>query len=451
MFLNTKIDISKISNQNYSLVLALFNGAILMNFHTLIMKNHLLLSMIILLVTITIIDFKYWWATIANSIISIYLLITEFPRIGNHATLILVISLLLVAIYLLKTFSIKTKLKSTFLPYLFRTVLATIYFYAGFHKLNTAFFNSCVSCVNEINSYILSNFINSSTNLTVSWSTVFQYATIILEMIVPFGLFWHKTRKYAAFILLLFHFYLSFSVFADFCSLALFLIIGCLHDFDAKTIHQKVKNALKIYLLFAILAIVSQYFMSYLYIIKYPMHFYKGIIYNIGFLYFVVVYFQNYNTPKNHFQRNYTYYLIPIFILISIWTLKTYVGLGNMGNLTMFSNLVTEKSKSNHFLIDTKKTKVFDFEEDYVEIINLNNSNARETFVGFRIPLVEFKYMIQNSAKKSNKPLPCTLRYKNKLLIIEDLKKSEFNTAKWWYKYLSFRKIQIKGANECRW
>lgn len=451
MFLNTKIDIPKISNQNYILVLALFNGAILMNFHTLIMKNHLLLALMISLVTITIIDYKNWWATIANSIISIYLLINEFPRIGNHATLILGISLLLVVLYLLKTFSIKTKIRPAFIPYLFRTVLATVYFYAGFHKLNTDFFNSCVSCVNGINSYILSNFINSSINLTAKWSTLIQYATIILEMIVPFGLFWPTTRKYTAFILLFFHFYLSFSVFADFCSLALFLIIGCLHDFDAKTIHPKVKNALKIYLLFAILAIASQYFMSYLYIIKYPMHFYKGLLYNIGFLYFVVVYFKNYKIKKNHFQRNYTYYLIPIFILISIWTLKTYIGLGNAGNLTMFSNLVTEKSKSNHLLIDTKKTKIFDFEEDFVEIISLDNPSARESFVGFRIPVVEFKYMIQNSANKSNQPLPCILRYKNKLFKIDDLKKSEFNTAKWWYKYLNFRKIQINGANECRW
>ena len=94
---------------------------------------------------------------------------------------------------------------------------------------------------------------------------------------------------------------------------------------------------------------------------------------------------------------------------------------------------------------------LFDFEEDYVEIVSLDNPSASETFVGYRIPVVEFKYMIQNSSEKSNNPLPCTLKYKNKLLVFEDLKKSEFNTAKWWYKYLSFRKIQIDGANECRW
>jgi len=188
-----------------------------------------------------------------------------------------------------------------------------------------------------------------------------------------------------------------------------------------------------------------------LFIEKYQISFFQGVLYNIGFLYFVIIYFKNYTSKKYHYQKNYNFYLVPTAILISLWTLKTYVGLGNTGNLTMFSNLVTEKSKSNHFLIDTRKTKIFDFEEDYVEIITLNNTNASENFVGYRIPVVEFKFMIQNSIENSNKPLPCALKYKNKILQFDDLKKSEFSTAKWWYKYLSFRNIQINGPNKCRW
>ena len=46
------------------------------------------------------------------------------------------------------------------ISYCFRIATVTIYFYTGFHKLNTDFFNPCVSCVNGINEFTISNLFN---------------------------------------------------------------------------------------------------------------------------------------------------------------------------------------------------------------------------------------------------------------------------------------------------
>ena len=270
-------------------------------------------------------------------------------------------------------------------------------------------------------------------------------------MILPFGLLFNKTRKYSAIVLLIFHFYLSLSVFADFSSIALFLIVGSLLDFNKKLEFKKLNNSIKIYLVFVITSVFSSIFMQRFNVDLYKISFYKGVIYNIGFGIVLFAILKNYHSRKYVYNFFYNRFIIPLIVIVSFWTLKTYIGLGNAGNLTMFSNLVTEKQNNNHLIIDTKKFKIFDFEEDNVEIIYLKNLNIKEDFVGYKIPVVEFKYLVHYWDKNYNDVVPCKLIYKGKKIEIKDLRKSQFNNCKWWYKYLFFRKIQINGPNKCRW
>lgn len=433
------------------LLLAIFNGAILMNFHKLIFSNPLALFVIIGFVLISIINIKYWWATVANSIISIYLLIDKFPRIGNHSTIILFFSLFLVVVFTLKLNSKKTIFNANFVSYFFRTITVTIYFYTGFHKLNTDFLNPCVSCVNEVNVYVLSNFINKRFILPVFWSHLFQYGTLFIELILPFGLLHFKTRKITGLLLLCFHCYLSLSGFADFSCVGLFLILGCLVDFKEKKISANTLKMLKLFLIFIILAIITRYYLPIFEIDKYKNTFIEGLIFDIGFVIFIYTFFKSYSAKEYTYAKKFNTLLIPIILIINLWTLKGYFGLGNAGNLTMFSNLVTEKSTNNHLLIDTKKTKLFDFEENSVEIIYLKNKNIKENFNGYKLPLVEFNFLVNYWNKTYTDKVPCKLIYKGKTFETDDIRTSEFNKIKWWYKYLSFRKIQTKGSNECRW
>lgn len=422
-----------------------------MNFHKLIFSNPLALIVIISFLFISIINIKYWWATVANSIISIYFLIDKFPRIGNHSTIIIFFSLFLLVVFGLKLISKKTLFNTDFVSYFFRVITVTIYFYTGFHKLNTDFLNPCVSCVNEVNVYVLSNFINERFILPEFWSRLFQYITLFIELILPFGLLHFKTRKITALLLICFHFYLSLSGFADFSCVALFLILGCLVDFEEEKLPKNTLNTLKLFLIFIILAIITRYFLPTFEIDNYKNTFIEGMIFNVGFAIFIYTFFKSYSTRAYLFNKSFNHIIIPIVLLISAWTLKGYIGLGNAGNLTMFSNLVTEKSMNNHLLIDTEKTKIFDFEEDSVEIIYLKNKNIREDFNGYKLPLVEFNFLVNYWNKTYTDKIPCKLIYKGKTFEIDDVKTSEFNKIKWWYKYLSFRKIQTKVPNECRW
>ena len=446
-----KIETKLQFRNSYYLLFAILNGAILMNFHNFYFRHQTALFFLICITIYTIYNPKQWISLVFSCCFALFFLIDYFPRIGNHSTIILFASLTILLVFCLKIFNKKTLINPNFLSYFFRILTVTIYFYTGFHKLNTDFLNTCVSCVNEINEYTISSITGNNFKVTESMSRFFQITALIVECIIPFGILFHKTRKYSILILLLFHCYLSLSVFADFSAVGLFLLLGCMIDFEENIFSKKTILMVRFYLIMIILSVISPYFLNHTSLSKSLYSFVKGIVFLIGYLSFIVYFFKNHTTKRYHFNRNYFLPLFILFLSLSFWTLKGYIGLGNAGNLTMFSNLVTEKSMRNHLLIDTKKTKLFDLEEDAVYIIKMDNPHVKEKYNGFKLPVVEFRFLVNYWSNNFDKPIPCEFIYNGNKYKFKDLKNSEFKNSKWWYKYLSFRKIQTTSPNECRW
>jgi hypothetical protein len=113
---------------------------------------------------------------------------------------------------------------------------------------------------------------------------------------------------------------------------------------------------------------------------------------------------------------------------------------------------MTEKSRSNHLLINTQKTKVFNFEEDNLLILKLHDTLKNNKLENYKLPMIEFKYLAgQWSKQYPNVILDAKIVYKNDTIVIDDIRKSKFNSRKWWYKYINFRKIQPENPNKCIW
>jgi hypothetical protein len=163
---------------------------------------------------------------------------------------------------------------------------------------------------------------------------------------------------------------LNFAVYADFSALAVFLILGSVLDFESKKVNQKIIQSLRYYILFTLLAFATRQLLIKYNFNPYYFGFIEGSIFNVGWVIFLYSFFNNYESKTFSYERNFSLPLSICFILISFWTLRTYLGLGNSGNLTMFSNLTTESDKSNHLLINTKYTKIVNLEEDTVLILN---------------------------------------------------------------------------------
>ncbi|AWI25502.1 hypothetical protein [Flavobacterium pallidum] len=440
-----------ISNPNYLMLLAFFNGALLMNFHSIYRKDLSFIIVLLFFGIISMINIRYWWASVANGVFTMVHFGGKFPRMANHSNLEFFIEIIILVLLLAKIANRRFSIPPNMAATLFRFSLITVYFYTGFHKLNTDFFNSNVSCVNDINTYALSILTSKPIALSSGISGFFQYATIFTEIIVPFGLLWTKTRKYSAIILLSFHIYLGLTVFGDFSALACFLILGCLVDFEAAKFDFRLLKYIRTYLFLIIATNLLKPFLDKYIVAQHVPHIH-GAIFNIGAILFFIFYLKNYQPTGSKLSRK--EYILPACccLLISVWSMKTYIGLGNSANLTMFSNLVTEKSRSNHLLIDTRKTKIFDFEEDNLLILKLDQRLQKEKVEGFMLPVTEFRHRAANWVKSHPKwKISCTLVYKGDTTRFADLSKTDFIRTKWWYRYLNFRKIQPNGSCKCLW
>lgn len=412
-------------------------------------------AIIIIFICLQIINYKLWWATLLSIIAFFIIYLPKFPRIANHANIEIFISILLFIAVSLKYKGISSKyLASNVISLIFRYTLITIYFIAGFHKLNYGFFSLEGSCAAHINQSLTTAIFGNNYIISDTVLRFFQVTTILLEMVVPFGLLFYKTRKTTVWILVFFHFYLSLCGFSNFSALAGFLLVGSIINFSNNTANLQFIKPLRYYLIFCVLSCVSSYTMSRFSIFTdyHIIQFFHGIIFNIGW---IILFSQLLKRTDHRLTENVSF-IAPIFtsFIAFLWGMQGYLGLSSAGNLSMFSNLITEKTRNNHLIIDTNKTKIWNFEEDYVTILEIDPNlkwEGLQTLKGYDLPLTEFKVQIAKWIETEPGAIKCTLLYNNKILEIPDLKVSGFAQAEWWHKYILYRRIPSNLTNECMW
>lgn len=442
-------------NDAYYILMTLYNCALLLSIGAGGWDYPKVTAFILCMIGLQFLSRKFWFTTILSAIPYYFIYAPLFPRSTNHGNLQVFIGILFVLFLILKFKKIKeNRLNHKMISNIFIYSLITIYFVSGFHKLNIGFFDITSSCTN----YVSSNFNNFLFGENYKFPTIAirasQILTILFEMIFPFGLLFHNTRKMTAWLLLIFHFFMSLYGFSNFSAFAGFLICGCLINFEnQKNYYQSILKGLRYYIFFCALSVVISYAITRFGLFdKTYVRVYNGMIFNLGWVIFFSILLKN----STYIKERQSLKIIPLIfvIFIMMWGGQAYVGLSNAGNLTMFSNLLTEKSRSNHYLINTKKTKIWSFEEDIVTIIDIADSlkweNA-ETLKSFQLPLIEFKTQAHQWINKHDEPIKVTIKYQNELHHIPDLKLSEFSKVKWWYWYVQFRKLPKPGTNDCLW
>lgn len=395
---------------------------------------------------------KLYVAALASMLLGSLYYAILFPRLANHSNLELFISVLIFGLLAFRFLYGKNLISTAILPWIFRISTICIYWYAGFHKLNTDFFDVKSSCVITLNDIVF--YANSYFGI-LSDTTLFKLllvATILIEMVIPFGLLFRKTRKIATVFLLIFHAYLSTRQIADFSALAVFLLAGCFFDFSSKTNIKGLFKSVRFYGLFVAFAILSDFVLYALKIAPGLVIIIHGLIYNMGVLFLFHGIFRIPFQEQTALTKRQKLKLLLIPALVSVWSIRPYLGLGNTANFTMFSNLVTEKSRSNHLLINTNYTKLTDWEEDYVTLVKLPESWKEQQLEGFLLPKMEFAYQIKGQSWRfPNEAMPATVIYKGKTIVVPDLRKSEFANTELYYKFIFFRKIPVDGPCPCLW
>jgi len=145
------------------------------------------------------------------------------------------------------------------------------------------------------------------------------------------------------------------------------------------------------------------------------------------------------------------------------WAMNPYLGLRTAGNLTMFSNLTTEGKTSNHLLLRNNPLKIFGYQDDQVEIVELEEPLGRKVKEGAILTRINFDVALQSNVEnylpEELKGTPITIRYKGETLETEDLFNDPafaqfLEPRAWWEKkFFNMRPIHNydDGPKECSW
>lgn len=380
-----------------------------------------------------------------------------FPRLANHSTLTLALNAYLIIAVAVAIATRRTRDALIDRRALFAT-LVVVYFWAGFHKLNRDFFDAVVSCSNWYHAKFLDSAFGYRGDIPVWLRGVSPMVAVVTELGGVALLLHRRTRAVGLLVFVGLHAYLSLAGFMDFAAVMVALMASAIPlsvfgRVDAKQ-RRRLERSVQLYLLIPIASSVASYFYAKVqHVSAAALEAAQGLAFVIAMvqLVAVVAWMWRQASPALAQPQRLAWALV-LPVLIAIWGVFPYIGLSAAGSLTMFSNLVTEQSRSNHLLLDTRWTKLWSFEEDLVRVVAIGGRgrfDCGDDLVGHDIPRVELERRVAGWTRDG--PVAATVAYRGETRTYDDLAQSPFARDGIATRLLLYRQLQTGGANRCRW
>jgi len=411
--------------------------------------------------------FRFHWLSVVFSLgVNLVSIVGEMPYMPNHTLLALFVTVASSTIYLRHTFG-GTDMRA--LAPSCGAALAWVYLWAGFHKLNVDFFNPEVSCVNLFTGQMwpaigLSDMPPPSPELLV----ILAAGTVALELGAGLLLFSRTLAWLGAALALLLHVPLSFAGFFNFASLAfavLYLLIlpqppatvpaekkARYRGIDRPVFHYAVFNSVAA-LIALVVATASEPDLGHGALSAMPslqrlvagctaerLRGFRTIVLLLSTAY---VFWPWLRRPHRHRAlaciRPTTAVTRGCFAAFALYGATSYLGLSTAANFSMFSNLRTEGPRSNHLLLASQPLKLFDYQQDLVEIISIGDA-WRGLDIDFEEPayrggtllyqsvnLLQFRYLIDSYRQdRELEQMPMVVRYQGRVYDIADIRDDPF-------------------------
>lgn len=282
-----------------------------------------------------------------------------------------------------------------------RALLAIMYFYGIFHKINTDFLDPTVSCA--VGLYVpLARPFGLEDNLFGRYLAI--YATFIIEGIAIISLYWKRYFAVGFILALVFHYIIPISAYSwymDFSSLVFALYVLSIPTPASEMLYGislNVANTLRenfgrigtllpgLALLLLAAAIVM------LVTLVFPERSFDMVVHSVWILVWAVaggaaMVVLTYVALRNMPCGNVTapsppawVYVVPGLFFLSCWS--PYVGLKTESSINMFSNLHTEAGQTNHLLF-SKPPYLFNYQNEVVKVVDSSEEQwVRESQAG---------------------------------------------------------------------
>ncbi|MFC0198899.1 thiol-disulfide oxidoreductase [Paracoccus rhizosphaerae] len=273
-----------------------------------------------------------------------------------------------------------------------RALLAIMYFYGIFHKINTDFLDPTVSCAVGLYQPLASPF-GLEDNLFGRYLAI--YSTFVIEAIAIVALYWRRFFAVGFILALVFHYIIPISAYSwymDFSCLvfALYILsiprpVSAMAQHTIRTVLAPARARLRSFetlLIGAVLLAVAAAIVMTLHTI-YPDRSLDMLRHSVGILLWAVIggalmviltnaalHYLPYTGPAPARQPRWLF-AIPVLFFLSC--LSPYLGLKTESSINMFSNLHTEGGETNHLLFD-RPPYLFDYQNDIVRIVDANDN-----------------------------------------------------------------------------
>jgi hypothetical protein len=269
-----------------------------------------------------------------------------------------------------------------------RALLAIMYFYGIFHKINTDFLDPTVSCAVGLYAPLARPF-GLEDNLFGRYLAI--YATFVIEAIAIVSLYWKRYFAVGFILALIFHYIIPISAYSwymDFSSLVFALYVLSIPKPASEMlcgISLSVANALRetfgrigtlvpgAALLLAAITVVM------LLTLVFPERSFDMAVHSVWMLVWAVIggvamvvltYVALENLPCDNVSAprpSAWVYVVPGLFFLSC--LSPYVGLKTESSINMFSNLHTEAGQTNHLLF-SKPPYLFNYQNEVVKVVD---------------------------------------------------------------------------------
>lgn len=378
----------------------------------------------------------------------------KFPGLANHSNIILFVCLFLVPLQLRRCQKPDASPDTKQTVATLRWVVLVMYFFTGFHKLNEDFFNPDVTCAfDKMENYL--RLFRIDIDAFPDWMQNLVPASVVLMELVPPVLFlFQRTQKFGIAMLLLIHGLLAPVGFADFSALGMSLLWLYVSADAMKSMPSRgyfaamATGFIAMQLIFSVWRIPTRD------------EVYNDIEGALLVAAFVPVWFAYFRAdrpgPVMRFPRPWLHRAFLAFMVF--FAMNNYLGLRTAGTLSMFSNLVTEGERSNHFLLGANPLKIFGFQEDVVELVYVDprivGRYRRTMYPRNRVPRVEFATILDRLRRRNFNRLRLAVRYDGKIYKTKDLSDDptfDFSVPWWQKKFFKFRVIQPRRPQKCAW
>jgi hypothetical protein len=422
--------------------------------------------------------------------VNLFSAIDELPYAPNHSVLALVVTLATALFYSRKLlFGGELAILKPFCG----AVLALMYFWAGFHKLNTDFFFPESSCVGIFAQLAWSSFdVGDAPEFPPAFIVASAVATVVLELLAGLLLFSRRWLWLGAGCAFLLHVPLSFSGFYNFAALAFAVLTLVLqpgsgaagpvtlrYGVHLRVLRYAVWNSLGALLALVLTALRGEGSGE-------PQSSVEGLLRVVldsateqrvtaarasllllsgAAILWPLIRSSRLLTNGLRLRPSGAWGYLGC-ALLCLFAGSPYLGLSTSANFSMFSNLRTEGARANHLLLSSNPFKVFRYQEDLVQLIEFGDEfqsldpefeqprYEQGQLIYQSINLLRLRYLLRSSSREGAEQTPLTLRYRGETREFSNILDDPFFApeAPGLLSYvLTFRSFDTAPRQSCKW